>query len=131
MLETLSLTQVLATFIGLYMVAAGIGLLTDRDRYATFIDDLREYTALGFVTSLFVFVLGAMIVALHNLWTDPLTIFVSLYGWGALIEGIIMLAFRRPFLRLVGVVPLTAKTMVPFGVIAILLGVVLLFGGLG
>ncbi len=39
MLETLSITQVLAAFIGLYMVAAWIGLLTDRDGYATVIGD--------------------------------------------------------------------------------------------
>ena len=71
-----------------------------------------------------------MIVALHNVWTDPLSIFVSLFGWGALIEGFIMLAFRRPFLRLVGVVPLTATTTVIFGVFAMLLGTVLLYGGL-
>ncbi len=130
MLETLSITEMLAAFIGLYMVAAGTGLLTDRDGYATVIGDLRENTALGIVTSLFVFVLGAVIVVLHNVWTDPLTILVSLFGWGALIEGLVMLAFRRPFLRLVGAVPLTATTMVIFGVFSMLLGTVLLYGGL-
>ena len=129
MLETLSITEMLAAYIGLYMVAAGTGLLTDRDGYAAVIGDLRENTALGIVASMFVFVLGTVIVALHNVWTDPLSIFVSLFGWSALIEGFIMLAFRRPFLRLVGVVPLTATTTVIFGVFAMLLGTVLLYGG--
>ena len=130
MIETLSVTQILAVFIGLYMVAAGIGLLTGRGSYATVIDDLRDNTALGYVTSVFVFVLGAVMVAVHNLWTDPLAIVVSLVGWGALIEGVLMLAIRRPFLNFVRVVPFTAATMVPCGIAAIVLGAVLLYAGL-
>jgi len=130
MIETLSTTQILAVFIGLYMVAVGVGLLTGRGSYATVIDDLRDNTALGYVTSVFVFVLGAAMVAVHNLWTDPLAIVVSLVGWGALIEGVLMLAIRRPFLSLVRVVPFTDATMVACGVAAILLGAVLFYAGL-
>jgi hypothetical protein len=75
-------------------------------------------------------VLGAVMVAVHNLWTDPLAIVVSLVGWGALIEGVLMLAIRRPFLNFVRVVPFTAATMVPCGIAAIVLGAVLLYAGL-
>jgi hypothetical protein len=130
MIETLSTTQILAVFIGLYMVAAGIGFLTGRGSYATLIDELRDNTALGYVTGAFVFALGAAMVAVHNLWTGPLAIVVSLVGWGALIEGVLMLAIRRTFLGLVKVVPLTPATLVPFGIAAIVLGAVLAIAGL-
>lgn len=130
MIETLSTTQILAVFIGLYMVAAGIGFLTGRGSYATLIDELRDNTALGYVTGAFVFALGAAMVAVHNLWTGPLAIVVSVVGWGALIEGVLMLAMRRTFLGLVKVVPFTPATMVPYGIAAIVFGVVLLYAGL-
>ena len=130
MIETLSVTQILAVFIGLYMVAAGIGFLTGRGSYATLIDELRDNTALGHVTGAFVFALGAAMVAVHNLWTGPLAIVVSLVGWGALIEGVLMLAIRRTFLGLVKVVPLTPATLVPCGIAAIVGGAVLLYAGL-
>ncbi len=130
MVETLSVTQILAVFIGLYMVAAGVGLLTDKNAYATVIDDLRENPTLGYVTSVLVFVLGAAIVSVHNLWTDPLAVAVSLVGWGALVEGVLMLAIRRPFLSLVAVIPFTAATAVPFGIAIIVFGAVLLYAGL-
>jgi len=130
MIETLSVTQILAIFLGLYMVAAGIGLITDRDAYATLIDDLRENTALGYVTGAFVFVLGAAMVSVHNLWTGPLAVVVSVFSWGALIEGVLMLAVRRQFLGLVNVVPFTGATVLPFGIAAIVLGLVLLYAGL-
>jgi hypothetical protein len=58
MIETLSVTQILAVSLGLYMVAAAIGLLTERNSYATMIDELRENTALGFLTGAFVLALA-------------------------------------------------------------------------
>jgi hypothetical protein len=130
MIETLSVTQILAVFIGLYMVAAGIGFLTGRGSYASLIDELRDNTALGYVTGAFVFALGAAMVAVHNLWTGPLAIVVSLVGWGALIEGVLMLAIRRTFLGLVKVVPLTPATLVPCGIAVIVFGAVLAIAGL-
>ncbi len=130
MIETLSTTQILAGFIGLYMVAAVIGFLTGRGSYASLIDELRDNTALGYVTGAFVFALGAAMVAVHNLWTGPLAIVVSLVGWGALIEGVLMLAIRRTFLGLVKVVPLTPATLVPCGIAAIVFGAVLAIAGL-
>ncbi len=130
MIETLSVTQILAVFLGLYMVAAGIGLLTGQDSFATMMEEFRENTALGFLTGAFTFALGAAMVAVHNLWTGPLTIVVSFIGWAALIEGVLMLAIRRPFLGLVRMVPFTAATMVPFGIAAIVFGAALLYAGL-
>ena len=130
MIETLSVTQILAVFIGLYMVAAGIGLLTDRNGYATLIDDLRENAALGYVTGVFVFALGAAMVAVHNLWTGSLAIVVSLFGWGTLVEGVLLLAIRRPSLSLAKIIPFTPATMVPYGIAAIVFGAVLLYAGL-
>ena len=73
MLETLSITEMLAAYIGLYMVAAGTGLLTDRDGYAAVIGDLRENTALGIVASMFVFVLGTVIVVNRRAILTPLS----------------------------------------------------------
>ena len=130
MFANVSTTQVLATFMGLYMVAAGIGLLTDRDSYAKMIDEIRDNTALAYLIGVFVFALGAALVAIHNQWNSALEIFVSLISWGALIEGVLMLAVRRPFLRLVSKIPTTGAVMVPFGVGTVILGIGLIFGAL-
>ena len=130
MIETLSVTQILAVSIGLYMVAAGIGLLTQRNSYATMIDELRENTALGFLTGAFVLALGAAMVAVHNLWTGPLAIVVSILAWWTLVKGVLLLAIRRPFLDLVNVVPFKSVNGVPLGIAVIVFGAVLLYAGL-
>lgn len=54
----------------------------------------------------------------------------AVHGYGALIEGSLLLAIRRPFLNLVGVVPLTAATALPFAIAIIVFGVVLICAGL-
>lgn len=130
MIETLSVTQILAVSLGLYMVAAAIGLLTERNSYATMIDELRENTALGFLTGAFVLALGAAMVAVHNLWTGPLAIVVSILAWWTLVKGVLLLAIRRPFLDLVNVVPFKSVNRVPFGIAVIVFGAVLLYAGL-
>ena len=131
MLQAMTITETLALFLGLYCVAAGIGLVADWKSFTKIIDELQEYSILGFFAGIITFTLGAVIVTLHNSWTDPLSIIVSLFGWGALIEGFFLLALRRPFLRLVSFFPLTVKTMIPYGIFAILLGLVMIYGALG
>ena len=91
-------------------------MISERRGFATMLDDLRDNTTLGFITGVFTFALGAFIISLHNIWTNPLAIIVSLIGWAALIEGLLFLAVRKPFMRAVSVIPLTAKTMIPYGI---------------
>jgi hypothetical protein len=128
MTEALTVTQLLAAFIGMYLVAAGIGLLSEQNSYSKMLDELRENTALGFLTGAFVLALGAAMVALHNLWTGPLAVVVSVIAWWTLIKGIFLLAIRRPFLKLANVI--SFKNSVPFGAAVILFGAVLLYAGL-
>jgi len=128
MTETLTVTQLLAAFIGMYLVAAGIGLLSDQNSYAKMLDELRENTALGFLTGAFVLALGAAMVAVHNLWTGPLAVVVSVIAWWTLIKGICLLAIRRPFLELASAI--SFKNSAPFGAAVILFGAALLYAGL-
>ena len=131
MLATLTMTELLALFIGLYCVAAGIGLVTDWKSFKTILDELNDYALTGFLTGIFTFTLGALIVSLHNDWSNVLSIIVSLMGWGALIEGFLLLAFRRRFVSLFSGFPMTAKTLIPYGSFAILLGLFLIYGAIG
>ena len=122
MLATMTITEVLALFIGLYCVAAGIGLATDWKGFKTLLDELNDHCLAGFLTGVFTFTLGALIITLHNDWSNVLGFIVSLMGWGVLIEGLLILAFRRKFVSFFSGFPMTAKTMIPYGGFAIFLG---------
>ena len=128
MIENLTATELLAAFIGLYLVAAGIGLLSERDSYSKMLDEFRDNTALGFVTGAFVLALGAAMVAIHNLWSNPLAIIVSVIAWWTLIKGFCLLALRNRFLALANVI--SFKNSVLFGAVVIMFGAALLYAGL-
>jgi len=100
MIDVYSTTNVIAALIGLYMIAGGVGLLTDRDVWSRVIRDIAASPALGYIAGILAFAIGAAIVAVHNRWGTPLEIVVSIIGWAALAEGVLMLALRRPFIGL-------------------------------
>ena len=70
--------------------------------------------------------LGSAMVAIHNLWTSPLAIVVSVIAWWTLIKGLSLLAIRRRFLALANVI--SFKNNVPL--VAIMFGAALLCAGL-
>ncbi|HAQ35944.1 MAG: hypothetical protein CMF74_10745 [Maricaulis sp.] len=123
-----STTAVFAFFFGLYMVSGGVGLLLDPKLYENIPEELRASSIIGYLTAVVVFAIGAMTVALHNDWTNWLAILVSLVGWAALIEGVLMLAVRRSFVAMVAKFPMTPVLLRSFGVFTIGFGILFLAG---
>ena len=119
-------TGTLASLIGLYFVAAGTGLLVDRDFCAKVIAELRDQTVLGFIGGIVTFVIGGTIVAIHNDWSGLLAGFVSLVGWFALAEGVLILAFRRWFLGLFSGFVLSSGVITALGAGTTSLGLLLI-----
>jgi len=100
MLDSLTLTQGLAALIGLYFLAAGVGLLCERERLGQMFQELKAQPMLGYLGAVVAFAIGGAIVSVHNDWSTWLSSFVSLMGWGALLEGTLLLAARTWFLEL-------------------------------
>lgn len=126
MLEMFSLTQTLAILLGIYMISAGIGLLTDSKGFVGIIDEFKANLTVTYLAAIMAFAIGGTFVALHNLWASPLEIIVSLIGWAALIEGVLMLAFRKPFFTLIGAIPLNAAVMKTYGIFVLVVGGILI-----
>jgi len=98
MIASYTVTEVIAALIGLYMLAGGAGILADREVWSKVIREIADSPALGYISGILAFAVGAAIVAIHNRWGTPLEIVVSLIGWAGLAEGVLMLAARRPFI---------------------------------
>lgn len=122
------LTLSLAKAFGVYMIAAGLSGLLSRERWAGIIDEFNARPGLTYMSGVFVFVMGAAIIMAHNIWTDPLAIFISLIGWAAAAEGLILIAFPGPLLKwaISFVRPGAVKA---FAIFTIVLGLVLLVLG--
>jgi hypothetical protein len=124
------LTLSLATAIGVYMIAGGLsGFLLGRERWAKILEEFRSNAGITYMSGVFVFVLGVAIILAHNIWTDPLAVVVSLFGWAAAVEGIILIAYPDPLLK--WAISFTRPGAVKaFAAFTIVIGVVLLILGL-
>ena len=92
------LTLHLLVLIGLYELVAGIAGLTGRIDWRAMTDEFMNSPSLSFVTGFMVFALGGVMVMNHHHWTDLLAVIVSLVGWVALAEGILMMIAAKPLL---------------------------------
>jgi len=126
MTTTIPLTLHLLVMIGAYELAAGIAGLTGRISWPALLDEFERSPALTFITGFMVYILGAVLILVHNIWTDVPAIIVSLIGWIATAEGILimiapgpLLALSRPLVRSQRAISLFA---VLFGIVLILLG---------
>ena len=127
-MATMTVTTLhLSIFLGLYLIAAGLGGLVDGARWAAMIDDLEGSPGLLYLLAALAFGAGALIVWIHHHWTDPLAVVVTLIGYGALAEGLVLLVFPKAWFALAR--PLIAHLRV-FAIVSILLGALLLVAGL-
>lgn len=124
-----TLTLSLATAMGVYMIAGGLSGLLSRDRWRGILDEFMARPGLTYISGVFVFVIGVAVILAHNLWTDPLAIIVSLIGWVAAIEGLVLIVYPGPLLRwaLSFVRP---GAVMAFAIFTIALGAVLVVLGL-
>jgi hypothetical protein len=111
--------------IGLYFLAAGIGLLVERESLSELMKDLTTQPMLGFLGGILAFAIGGAIVGVHNNWSSFLAGFVSLIGWVSLAEGVLMLACRKWFLGLFGRLTLSKGIVTAFGLGTIIVGLAL------
>lgn len=123
----MTITQTIAMIIGVYMLAGGIGLLREGASYGNVLKEMRDSISLSFIGGIMTFAIGGSIVALHNDWSNPLAIAVSLVGWAALIEGGLILALRETFLGFVEKISFTPMVVRGFGILTLAFGAWLLY----
>jgi len=92
-------------------------------------DDFQANPVLGYIGGIIALIMGVVIVGFHNVWTGWAAILVTIVGWAALIEGVLMLAVSRSFFALVARIPLKAGLLRIFGIGTLIFGAALLYAG--
>jgi len=95
MIADATLTEILARIFGLYMLAAGIRIALNSADMSTMLEEMRQSAFAFYLGGLIAFAIGATIVSVHNDFSGPLAILITLIGWVALAEGVIMLAYPK------------------------------------
>ena len=95
-----SITIWLSVLLGAYLLAGGIGALVQGNLWPEIIAEFERSPALVAISGAVAFAIGALIVSIHNVWSDPAAILVSAAGWIAVAEGLALLAVPALWLRL-------------------------------
>jgi uncharacterized protein YjeT (DUF2065 family) len=129
MIADATLTEILARIFGLYMLAAGTGLALNGADLPKMLEEMRQSRLAFYLGGLIAFAIGAATVSLHNDFSGPLAIFITLFGWVALAEGVIMLAFPKAmrtfagkFVAMTGTARIWGAGVAAFGVVLLIAG---------
>ena len=117
----------LAKAYGVYILVTGLAGLFASDRWKLVMEDYTRSPGLTYLTAAIVFGLGLVLVTLHNLWTDPLAIIVSLIGWIVLIEGVALMALPEALLKFGAAAVASRNTTRIWAIFALIAGALLLF----
>jgi len=128
MVHTLTvLTLDLATAIGLYWIAAGIGLLLAPGRMRAMVDDLVRVPGLAYALGLGVFAIGTAILIPHHVLHDPLSVVVTLLAALFALEGLALIAVPQAMARIAQ--PFLGHAR-PWAIVSLVLGLLMLLAGL-
>ena len=131
MLDTFDvLTLRLATAYGVGIFVVALAAIAGPARFAAAIADFERSAGLTFLGAILAVIVGLGMVMLHNLWTDPTAILVSLLGWVVLAKGVLVLAVPEGLLKLAVAVTSPQGRMRIWGAIMLVLAVVFLVLGL-
>lgn len=82
--------QILQILGGLYLLV-GLGFIFNKDFYNKVFKDMVESTSYMFWGGLVAYFLGALIVSFHNIWVGNWSVLVTVFGWLALIKGVLLM----------------------------------------
>ncbi|MCX6760814.1 MAG: hypothetical protein NTZ84_01755 [Candidatus Nealsonbacteria bacterium] len=115
--------------LGLTYLAIGLGMLTSPRFYKEMLIKMIDNEAVLFVTGLLVFVIGYFFVAYHNIWTGGRTIIITIFGWLALLKGLMMIVIPEKSVKLYNLIKISEGQLGVYGVIVFVLGVILAYFG--
>ena len=120
------LTLRLAEAIGLYCLAAGIGMLTAPTRWRAILDDIERIPGLTYAFGAVAFAVGVAILIAHHVTHDPLGLIVTIIAACAAIEGLVLIAAPTVFIAIARSF-LAAPRL--WAIISIVLGIFLFLAG--
>ncbi len=125
------LTILLSKVFGLYMIIAGLAVLTRRRQILLAVGALVEDKSARLVVGLMTLLIGLFIVNLHNVWDTLPTMLVSLFAWLAVVKGAAYLFLKESTLDAWTKHFLNRKWFMIDGVLTVLVGLYLAGFGFG
>ena len=115
--------------LGLTYLTIGLGMLASPRFYKEMLNKMIDNEAVLFITGLLVFVIGYFLVAYHNIWTGGWIIIITIFGWLALLKGLMMIVIPEKSIKLYNSIKISKRQLGVYGVIVSVLGIIFTYLG--
>jgi hypothetical protein len=115
---------------GLIYVAAGLGgLLTKTGYIQTLLEEFSKSPALLYLSGMMAVVVGFLLVTFHNVWVLDWTVIITIFGWLALIKGLMLMALQGVYGKIFDSMSKRTTFLKGYSVFVLLLGIFFLVLG--
>jgi uncharacterized membrane protein len=90
----------LARLLGPTLLLVGIGMFINRAGYRAMVREFLASRALIYIAGVLAFIPGLALVLAHNVWTADWRVLITLFGWLAVIGGVIRILFPQEVTRI-------------------------------
>lgn len=122
-------STLLARLIGPYIIVIGVSLIFNQNIFRKIMEEFPKNPSLVFITGLLTFVAGLAILLFHNIWVADWRVLITIFGWIALIKGIMLVVLPGTLLKTTKIYSDNFKLVLIPWVIMILIGIFLTIKG--
>jgi hypothetical protein len=120
---------IFARIIGTIALVGGLEVILNRKSMSNAISAAVENGISLWIVGLIALILGATIVALHNVWVYDWRLIITIVGWSSILKGVVIMLlpdFAKTVYRKCN----TPGVLVPVGFLVIVLSLILLYCGI-
>jgi uncharacterized protein YjeT (DUF2065 family) len=113
----------------LFYIIVGIGILINPGFYKKLFEDFIDNAAVLYLGGAMALTVGYLILAFHNTWTKDLSVIITIFGWLALIKGIVILIRPKLMIALSKAILKNESVLKIEAIVIIILGLAFSFLG--
>ena len=125
----MDITLFLAQIMGVYFLVVGAGVLMNPARMRNAMDEAKQSYILPYFDGAIALVIGLLIVLTHNIWDGLLASLVSIVGWVAVLEGVLMLTLPQKTISVMMQKFVGANLGRFIGVVSVAIGLYFIYSG--
>ena len=118
----------IARTLGIVLAIMGASVVIDRQNVSAALEKVAQGRGFLWLWSFLILTMGAVIVVMNNIWTSGLPLLVTILGWLTLLKGTLLLFFSGSAILLYRKCN-NASVLIPGGIAACVLGLVLIYLG--
>ena len=127
----MELSLLLAQIAGVYLTVVGVSVVAKQRMLREAVDDFFKNHFLVYFAGEMLLILGLLVVLNHNIWVQSWEVIITLIGWVMLLKGAMFLLLGEKNVKSMVKMFNSSSSYTVWGIIAILLGIYLIFQGFG